>query len=1031
MNNSERSGSRLFPGGGGGGEKRAISVSSIDSSVKLFLDSGVFAKIDDGGGFVGKIKTVMSGPLENLKNMLTDSPVADKVLVAQYLSDAFINVRQFIVSDESKAYLADFMVDNCEGTAAEIMNEVQKCLTWIAERMGADNEFLKQIAFAGVVPTYQVRKDTVPYGTKTIEDKEGTAVKAPFLSFEPEMRSRQYFVRSTTQEFPAMNLVEAVRNATLEAATVTEAVPEALDARTASTPPSRNTLPPPSMGMRAPAVEIADKEADAKKYFKQRFLEVYKNEFLKKLRDIGESKSDSKNKEEKDRIFEEAFDYICRKTYLVITSDATGNSDVMALHGCVEKRVSEGADWKAVIRHLGENAVATEAMETMRIYVPIIAAAYLSHDKYRETIMGIKDGNEEDFREKQEDAAKCILDYIRDQMFNSETSSKIDALVYLAYFFRETRSDLGLIFYEEVYKSAGEFFAKLRNVAPLKNTSDVTVTKESGRAQDNDETIPVTLMGTGIEPIPYTVHLETEIQADALLNLFAEDEDDENTIVTEKETLPTLAANTEEIQPTIPVKIIENNDPGRGAVQREKNGGFWSRLKNSKVAKVAAGVTLAAATVLAGYGVSSLTNSGKQESTDSTQAAASSQMSGTASSTASVAASPSTVANADNLSVPDISSPDNDQLPETTPSPETADPETTPEAAQTYAVHLEKIAGDDTRLKNLVQNESFNREPGNRGDFEQLHSIVAQGALTAAQQNMLQDQLNDKYNRGEYGSATRRFRPLLENGELFKVLGNANHPEHNSLKAAVSKFGNPSLWSWNRKKPVLENGKVQFKSVHYEDLHSEDVEFFQQCQKDFEAMGIGKNGNVHHRGGEAGEKIPLKINGKWITFVETALQIRGVIEARGVQEIPAPPASILNDAATPADTTPTNTAPVDMEIDLQPDGRGKEGFLHLDSPEIEMGETVMMAMSDLEDDPEIVIGEEVEVDLSDLEDYPEIEIGEMVELAMSDLEDDPEIEIGETEMDDETLLALIDDGWDSEEIENSIEKTLQKVKLAA
>ncbi len=394
-------------------------------------------------------------------------------------------------------------------------------------------------------------------------------------------------------------------------------------------------------------------------------------------------------------------------------------------------------------------------------------------------------------------------------------------------------------------------------------------------------------------------------------------------------------------------------------VREKQKQHWWSKLKKSKTAKIAAGVAFAATTALASYGVLNYNSTTNNKNTTEPTAAGS---------VSSPSNSKPPVKVASNQRTEDLKKVEANKQTSVNKNP-------APEAENIYTVHLERIAGDDARLKKLVEDESFVRHPGNRGDFEQLHSIIAQsGALTNQQIKNIQDNLNGKFNRGEYGAATRRFRPLLENGTLFEVLRTPSHPEHQALKAATIKFGNPSRWTWTRKKLVNVDGKAEFKSMPYEEMYAQDVEFFDKCQEEFAQVGIGKSGNIHINGGEAGERIPLKINGRWLTFVETALQIRGIVERNGADsDVPAPPADLLdNQPNMPAHDVPADNVPTNFS----PNGGGTDGGTYgfFDTPTIEMGEPVLMRKAELEDDPEIEFGEARGADLTEIE-MAEIDAG--------------------------------------------------------
>lgn len=448
-------------------------------------------------------------------------------------------------------------------------------------------------------------------------------------------------------------------------------------------------------------------------------------------------------------------------------------------------------------------------------------------------------------------------------------------------------------------------------------------------------------------------------------------------------------------------------------VNNEAAESWLSKLKKSKAAKIAAGVAFAATTVLASYGV--LNYASKNSSNDTTET--------TAASSVSTANNKPEVKVASNERTEHLENTDN----------ETSSVNKSPavESENMYTVHLDRIAGDDARLKTLVEEESFVRHPGNRGDFEQLHSIIAQsGAMTDNQIRNIQDNLNEKFNRGEYGAATRRFRPLLENGTLFEVLRTPSHPEHQALKAAIEKFGNPSRWTWTRKKLVKVDGKPEFKSMPYEEMYAQDVEFYDKCQAEFAQVGIGKSGNIHINGGKAGERIPLKINGRWLTFVETALQIRGIVERNGTggTDVPAPPANLLdnqpNQQNLPAHDVPADNVPTN----ISPNGSGVDGGTYgiFDAPTIEMGEPVLIRKAELEDDPEIDFGEAKGADLREIE-MAEIDAGWGPDESANQDVSLPASADRYSANDNE--LAEIDNEWGN--IIEAIDKRVEQVKRAA
>ncbi len=462
-----------------------------------------------------------------------------------------------------------------------------------------------------------------------------------------------------------------------------------------------------------------------------------------------------------------------------------------------------------------------------------------------------------------------------------------------------------------------------------------------------------------------------------------------------------------EERPTTPSPKTESEKSG---VKQEQS--WWSKVKKSKAAKIAAGVAFAATTALASYGVINYAN--KNNDNDTTEPTAASSVS-----TSNNDSKPA-VKVASNETTEDLNKAETNEHTSVNKTPP-------PESENLYTVHLDRIAGNDARLKTLVEEESFVRHPGNRGDFEQLHSIIAQsGAMTDKQIRNIQDNLNEKFNRGEYGAATRRFRPLLENGTLFEVLRTPSHPEHQALKAAIEKFGNPSRWTWTRKKLVKVDGKAEFKSMPYEEMYAQDVEFFDKCQEEFAQVGIGKNGNIHINGGEAGERIPLKINGRWLTFVETALQIRGIVERNGA-DVPAPPADLLDHQPNmpahdvPADNVPTN---------FSPNGGGTDGGTYglFDAPTIEMGEPLMMRKADLENDPEIDFGVATGSDLNEIE-MAEIDAGWDLEVKAGS---GAGLNMGRA-MNEKTVadneLAEIDNEWGN--IIDAIDKRVEQVKRAA
>ncbi len=1058
-----------------------LTPDMVDSLFGMALRSGIFKKIDDGT-YATALFEEMEAPLDHLKLLLEDEGSLDDATIVQTLTEAFINAQQFVTSGRTADYLESIGASKQENINDLILDDVQAVLTHLALRFGVEHIFLENIKAKGATGENN-RQKTMPYGQIAYDKNGQKKPRIPLVSFKESAETEDAHMSGDTHEYPAVNIEDAIKRA--ERKQTQQGMPPVQMPEikhSSSNPPQRATLPPPPMatGPVDVNVEALDTEKQALRFFKTIFLDYAQLQYLKKLRDLKKSYEEAGKTSRELNLFKDAFSAICKKAYSMVGVDEKKRAEEIAFHKYVDSSTESGESWEKIIEKLAEKIMAEKAMEVMSHYLPLVTRAFFSTESLKKNIAELDSSDTEKYEKEVNDAALKVCLFIKDQLFKPNTGEKLRDVAFLGFYFIEDREDLNLVLYNEAKKCVEQVFTEIRSksfsIPPESSEQSVYY---DPTASGEIEPIPATIRGLDSEPHQLERSMNTQIkateadegEAKKLLNIYDEEdtsgqslastpapdveennEDDTDTDVfvvggmrrimpaagrptikqvnrrlefeSDGKSLHTLSSvpkvkpfniaisDEDSVSEEKPSTLLPKTESENVTEKEEKS--WWNRVKKSKAAKIAAGVAFAATTALASYGV--LTYASADRSNDATEPTAA-----------------SSVSNQNNDSKPPIKIASNEKtedMNEVKINKQTSVNKTpATEAEKLYTVHPERIAGDDPKLKKLVEEESFVRHPGNRGDFEQLHNIIAQsGALTSQQIKNIQENLNEKFNRGEYGAATKRFRPLLENGTLFEVLRTPTHPEHQALKAAIEKFGNPSRWTWTSKKPVNVNGKIKLKSMPYEEMYAQDVEFFDKCQQEFAQAGIGKNGNIHINGGKAGERIPLKINGRWLTFVETALQIRGIVEKTGAgSDVPAPPTDLLDSQPDqpnrPAHDVPTNFSPNNSGAD-----GGTYGFF--EAPTIEMGEPVLMRKADLEDDPEIKFGEATDGELDEIE-MAEIDAGWDLDVGVN-VGADAGVGAGADTCQNSATdneLAEIDNEWGN--IVKAIDKRIEQVKRAA